>query len=360
MTAPPIALPSTFKGEKHMASPSTSPFDFAYDEEGFRRSTPFQLRATNLKGVYATPAPPEDFDPRTATPSELIQHGLLWRRPTADDPPGMRAAWEKIFSRKWLAKDRIVPESHPQLGITHNYRGPAPKKQEDTTYSGQVWAGAGTQTGKWTGVIGYWKIPAVSVPSEPQGTEGGWNSSSWLGLDGFFFSNDVLQAGIQQRVIWVPFAQIGIPIYVAWYEWYAPPQANSPAYIYQTNIANFPVSPGDEVYCSVQYNGTTSGVIYFANDSTGQHFSITLAPPPGASFNGQSCEWIMEAPDGGEPTSSLPRFTPVTFTSAIACGPNNAIANPASGDILNIATTGGTTLTNTTVGTDTVTIAFVG
>jgi hypothetical protein len=111
----------------------------------------------------------------------------------------------------------------------------------------------------------------------------------------------------------------------------------------------------------VQYvNNNTAGAIYFANDATGQHFSITLAPPPGASFNGGSCEWIVEAPDGGEPISSLPKFSPVTFTSALACGPNNAVANPQTGDILNITNTSGKVLTATTVGPDTATIKFVG
>jgi hypothetical protein len=343
-----------------MASTSTTVTAFVHDEEALRAKTPFQLVATNLRGAYTTPAPPETFDPATASQAALIKHGLMWRRPGAGDPPELHAAWDRFFKRKWLAKDRIVPESHPQPGVTHLYRGAAPKLQKDSTYTGQVWSGAGTKTGKWTSVIGYWKIPTVSVPPEAQGNEGGWNSSSWLGLDGFFFSNDVLQAGVQQRVVWIPILNIGIPIYVAWYEWFAPPQANSPGYIYQTNIANFAVSPGDEVYCSVQYNGNTSGSISFANDRTGQHFSITLAPPPGANFNGQSCEWIMEAPDGGEPTSSLPRFTPVTFTSALACGPNNAVTNPQAGDLMNIATTGGKVLTATTAGSDTVTISFVG
>jgi hypothetical protein len=60
--------------------------------------------------------------------------------------------------------------------------------------------------------------------------------------------------------------------------------------------------------------------LYFANDTTGEHFSITLAAPPGATFDGNTAEWIMEAPDGGEPVSSLPAFTPVTFTDAICCG----------------------------------------
>ncbi len=346
-----------------MTNRVTQYVEFAHDATAFREKIPHPLLPTNLKGAYAIPAPPEHFDLKTASKTDLLRHGVLWRKPTASDPPAVHAVWDHFVSRKWLAKDRIIPELHPQVGITHLYRGPAPKRQADATYTGQVWAGAGTKTGQWTSVIGQWTIPTVSEPPEAQGTEGGWNSSSWVGLDGFFFSNDVLQAGIQQRVIYIPIpfgGHISIPIYVAWYEWFAPPQANSPGYIYQTNIANFPVKPGDQVYCSVQYNGTTSGSVSFANNTTGQHFSITLAPPPGANFNGQSCEWIMEAPDGGEPTSSLPRFTPVTFTSALACGPNNAVTNPQLGDILNIATAGGTLLTSTTVGNQTATISFVG
>jgi hypothetical protein len=345
-----------------MASTTPSPVikTFLGDEPGFIAKHPYKLSTTNLRGVFTTSAPPAGFDLKTASQSDLMKQGLMWRKPAPGDPPQLQAAWDRFTSRQWLEKDRIVPESHPQLGVTHNYRGAAPKKQTDNTYTGQVWAGAGTKTGKWTSIIGYWTIPTVSAPTEPQGTEGGWNSSSWLGLDGFFYSNDVLQAGIQQRVISIPPFGITIPIYVAWYEWFAPAQSGSPNYIYQTNIANFPVKPGDQVYCSVQYNGTTSGIISFANETTGQHFSITLAPPPGANFNGQSCEWIMEAPDGGEPTSSLPKFSSVTFTSALACGPNNATANPQSGDIMNISTTGGKILTSTTVGNDTTTITFVG
>ena len=211
----------------------------------------------------------------------------------------------------------------------------------------------------WTGIIGYWIIPTVSKPSEPQGLEGGWNSSSWLGIDGFdigIVSDDVLQAGVEQRV-----SSGGQASYVAWFEWYAPAQAGSPGYIYQTNITNFPVSPGQQVYCSVQYvNSNTAGYIYFANEATGQHFSITLAPPPGATFKGNSIEWIMEAPDGGEPESSLPKFTPVTFTSAIGCTASAATGNPDNGDTANVETTGGKVLTSVTTGDNTLTIDFIG
>ncbi len=329
---------------------------FVLDEAKFRAATPYALQSTQLPGVFATPAFAPGFDPKTAGQAELIRAGLLWKRPDASSPAAFHKAWDHVMSQSWLPEKRIIPQFEVQTGKSHRL-GKPPVKQTDGTYTGTMWAGAGTRGGKWSTVIGYWYIPTVSKPPEPQGTEGGWNSSSWIGIDGFYDSNDVLQAGIQQHV-----DASGKATYVAWYEWYAPPKSNSPGYVWQTNITNFPVSPGQQVYCSVQYtNNNTAGYISFANQDTGQHFSITLAPPPGATFNGQSVEWIMEAPDGGEPTSSLPRFSPVVFTSALACGANNTSANPATGDILNLTNAAGTTtLTSTIVGTDTAAISFTG
>jgi hypothetical protein len=332
--------------------PDTQNQDF-FDEAAFLKKMPVDLKPTSMKGVYLNPSPPDDFDPNKATQLDLARYGLMFRKPVAGDPPEMKKAWDKFFSRKWLEKDRIVPEFVPQIGVTHNLKK-IPKKQTDGTYLGTVWSGAGQNTGSWTSIIGFWLVPTVSKPTEPQGTEGGWNSSSWLGLDGMFNSDDVLQAGIQQKV-----SASGVASYVAWYEWYAPKVPTSPPYIYQINIPNFVVAPGQQIYCTVQYNGKTSGTLSLANETTGKHFSITLAPPPGATFNGSSYEWIMEAPDGGEPTSSLPKFTPVTFTSAVACGPGPS-GNPAIASTMNIETTSGKVLTKVSVGNDTTTISFIG
>jgi Peptidase A4 family len=340
-----------------MSSTATVPSSLGHDIRPFWRKIPYALVATNLQGVYAGPTPPSDLDPSTATVSELVKSGLLWRRPSANDDPALRRAWQKVFSRKWLAENRIVPELHPQIGKTHGLKVPM-IKVTDTNFVNSAWAGAGTRGGDWTGVIGFWKIPAVTKPAEPQGYRGGWTSSSWIGIDGFdigIVSNDVLQAGIEQAV-----SASGVASYVAWFEWYAPAQAGSPPYIYQTNIANFPVCAGQEVYCSVQYIGNTAGYIYFANQSTGQHFSITLAPPPGATFDGNSIEWIMEAPDGGEPITALPKFTPVAFTSAIGCGVSGALGNPQNGDTANIEDASGKVLTAVRVGNYSATVDFIG
>lgn len=328
--------------------------EFSFDEASFLAKIPYKLTPTNLKGVYAHVGPPDDFDPNTATQRELIQHGILFRKPTANDPEHVRQAWDRFFSRKWLATDRIVPEFEVHVGRFHHLKQP-PKKQTETSYLGNAWAGAGGKTGNWTSIVGSWTVPTVSQPSEPLGKQHGWNSSSWLGLDGFFVSDDVLQAGVGQ----IYYPQTGAT-YFAWYEWFAPAEAGSPPYIFEVGISNMPVKPGDLMSCAVQYVGTAAGSVSLANGTTGVHFSITLAPPPGAAFNGSSYEWIMEAPDGGEPNVSLPAFTPVVFTSAAACGPDNAYANPATGDTMNIEGASGQVLTSVTVGTGTVTIDFVG
>jgi hypothetical protein len=336
-----------------VSSSKIGPTGFVFDEEAFRNKTPYPLAATNLKGVYAVPAPPDSFDPNSASAVELVKSGLPWRRPAPTDDPMLVNAWKKVFSRQWLAKDRIVPQLQPQTGKTHNLRT-APTK--DANFVNGAWSGAGIRGGgPWTGIIGYWKIPTVSKPPQP-GTPG-WDSSSWVGLDGFdigIVSNDVLQAGVQQVV-----SPSGQASYVAWFEWFAPITPTSPPYVYQTNIMNFPVAPGQQMYCSVQYvNNKTAGSIYLANEATGQHFSITLAPPPGATFAGNSAEWIMEDPDGGEPGTALAEFTPVVFTSAISCTAAGATGNPDAGDTANIEK-GSTILTSVAVASDTVTIDFI-
>jgi hypothetical protein len=104
-------------------------------------------------------------------------------------------------------------------------------------------------------------------------------------------------------------------------------------------------------------------VIYFANSTTGQYFTITLEPPPGAAFSGTAAEWIMEATgeqtrDGKLTISSLPKFTPVQFTTAICAG-LNTVGDPATGDTWNI-TRSGQALTSVTTAHDTVTIDYIG
>ena len=174
---------------------------------------PFALHKTTLPGVFRPPPLPQGFDLRTASDASMLQQGIMFRRPLASDPPAAHQLWETIASRKWV---QVVPEFEPQPGKTHFLRRP-PEKQTDGSFTDNAWSGA-VLNGTWVGVIGAWTIPTVSTPPEPQGEEGGWHSSSWIGLDGGSSgSNDVIQAGIEQHV-----DANGTATYVAWYEWYAP------------------------------------------------------------------------------------------------------------------------------------------
>jgi hypothetical protein len=254
----------------------------------------------------------------------------------------------------------------PQVGRKHFLRQ-KPKKLSEANYVNGAWAGAATASGgPYSGVIGYWYVPTVSKASEPQSSAPSYDSghgiaydsSSWVGIDGFdvtVASNDVLQAGVEQYV-----DTSGKAHYVAWYEWYGP-VGPPPAYVDQTNITNLPVSPGNEIYVSVQYVSKTAGSIYIANVTTGQHFSLTLAPPPGATFSGNTVEWIVEDPDGGEGTNTaLAKFSQVQFTNAIACTAAGGTNNPENDDTCNIETNGGKILTKVILGSNTVTVDFIG
>src|SRR5208283_4402010 len=134
------------------------------------------------------------------------------------------------------AKDRVVPHLVAKRGGTHVLQR-QPSLGDNGPIMENKWAGAGFQggTGSWAVITGTWDIPMVSQPSEPAGPDGGWDSSSWVGIDGFYSSTDVLQAGISQNV-----DRYGTASYYAWFEWHAPAQAGSPPYIHPVQISNFP------------------------------------------------------------------------------------------------------------------------
>jgi hypothetical protein len=53
--------------------------------------------------------------------------------------------------------------------------------QNSTIWSGAVVTGP---NGNFNGVLAFWNVPTVSQPPEAQGQRGGWDSSSWAGIDG--------------------------------------------------------------------------------------------------------------------------------------------------------------------------------
>ena len=121
----------------------------------------------------------------------------------------------------------------------------------------------------------------------------------------------------------------------------------NPAYLDITTISNFPVRPADTMIAAVLYSDDLSaGYVALGNLTTGDHFAITLAPPPAADISGSSMEWIMEAEGIDNKPPSMPQFLkPVVFASAAGCGPNNAVGNPADGASFTFVDSNGTPVT---------------
>jgi hypothetical protein len=313
------------------------------------RDVSAKLVPTNLPGVLSKMRP--DTASGTPTIAEML-HPTVLSQLMESQSPAIRTFRDKVLLRHWGPDDQIVPVLKPLIGVTHQLRS-KPVKAANTAYTSNAWAGS-VISGTWTAAFGIWRVPSVRRPSTAGGTTTpGWDSSSWVGIDGTYGSNDVLQAGIQQTV-----STSGNAGYVAWYEWFAPQTATSPPYIFQTNIDNMPVFPGDEVFGGIYYvNG--QGQVIFGNVTRGKYINLVLPAPSGATFNGNTAEWIMEVPNGGEPGASLPAFSPVVFSSAFSTGPGNALGDPKNGDSWNVAV-GNRKLTSVSLNTMALEIDYAG
>jgi len=106
------------------------------------------------------------------------------------------------------------------------------------------------------------------------------------------------------------------------------------------------VKPGDQIFCSVHYvtssTGVTYGIVNFANDSEPEAaYSIMLPTPMGFTLGegGTSAEWIMECTNGGYPYGfALPRFSPVVFKQSFCCVPDCTLGNPVNADTYTVPT----------------------
>ena len=154
----------------------------------------------------------------------------------------------------------------------------------------------------------------------------------------------MLQTGISQNIGNPSDGQSATPAYYAWYEWVVADLAAAVdhfPYVYPIKITSATVSAGDEISAIVQYvthrgpfdpNPVPGpglyhfGGVMLTNVTTGKPLvNLILRPPTGASFAGESAEWIMECPGAAYDRSTLPKFSKVTFTNAGACNVNDAL-----------------------------------
>jgi hypothetical protein len=150
-------------------------------------------------------------------------------------------------------------------------------------------------------------------------------------------TTDVLQTGISQNVGPLPFLKEPQPTYYAWYEWFVTDLSVSDQfpYVYPVNITSPRVHPGNEISAIVQYVKHQDddpanplppagpyhfGAVMLTDVTSGKPIcNLALKPPTGATFTGDSAEWIMECG-----SQTMPSFSSVTFRSAGACDVNDA------------------------------------
>ncbi len=304
--------------------------------------SPFHIVPTDMKGVHTFVPPTKGKRLSAASRRELIKHGVLMRRPDPQTEPKRFALWNRFVNELWTEEKYARPMFGPKLSIAHNLKG---GRLVNGVIKSDNWSGI-VVVGKWVGAMGVWNVPAVTQPSTAAGSDGTWQSASWVGLDGGGLvipgstSLDALQAGVAQNV-----DATGKPNYFAWYEWVVEDLAQPDfPYVYPIPITSVPVNAGDEISVVVQYVNKRGdeigdplppagpynfGAVLVVNVTTGKAANLYLDPPVGASFAGDCAEWIVECPDGSA-GGTLPKFSEVTFHEAGACNIGDA---PPAGNI---------------------------
>jgi hypothetical protein len=339
---------------------------------------PSRATKTNIDGAFTIARPPAELNVKSATLRTLLRHGLFLGKPPSTASAELRDAWNETVGALWRSQNFVIPNLKPRIGVTHQLQK---LQQTDSGYTSNNWSGAAI-LGYWSGAFGRWTVPTIEKPTTPVGADGKWHSSSWVGLDGLggsivgADSTDVLQAGVTQIV-----DANGVETYYAWFEWYVPPDNSDKKtwsaaltkkfpYIHETQI-NIPIAAGDVVAVAIQYVKNRGdnignpapppgpynfGGINFGNLTTGQYTTLYLEPPTGASFVGDSAEWIMELNDNGAGT--LPKFGSVVFDTAGACDSKNSSSPIYKGDLITLMDP--TPNTSQIAGEASLTIGYVG
>jgi hypothetical protein len=273
--------------------------------------------STSVQGVHAFPAPPNGFNPLTATNRELLTYGLPQRPDQTADAKAYEH-WDKAMSalqscyqpaqlqgRSTSTTAQVCHatdvKAQPYSSRNMELSGQSAKANVDgtTAYYSLNWSGiANTNKNKtwnkntsFTEVYSVWNVP---VPNHAFGnlpcTEGPWFEVTWNGIDGFN-NGDVVQGG--SASYWDGGGCGGAVQTYGWVEWY-------PSYSMLTIVCGSSactVSPGDDFYVITYGAAGTAEQYVFVEDITQQWygtFGMTYVSGPGVV--GSSAEYIVERP----------------------------------------------------------------
>jgi hypothetical protein len=261
-------------------------------------------------GVRLFKHPPEGFDPLRADDKELLVYGYP-ARPDKERHPELHETWKRMVSRPLTI---IEPQFALRTDKQHGVRNTV-ANDTSTNWSGAVsFAAKGDSA---TYVIGQWTVPDVVAPGL-----GSYYCASWVGIDGDG-SGDVLQAGTECDI--VSFGFFAAKQTYVWWEWYPN---------YEVQIANFPVTSGDVMFCAICVHSDTEAGFYLTNVTTGASTSFTKTAPSGTHLVGNCAEWIVEAPTVNGGQSALARYGDVYFDECIAGTKHDHLLYGGDGDLI--------------------------
>lgn len=246
---------------------------------------------TNIRGISTFSAPPEHFNPLTASDLELAAYGFP-PRPSAQTDPDRYSQWERAMKAakiRWNGNLRDMGAYSTAAKIVKNPGEAAASATPATTFN---WSGIvnTNKLGRWNPnnsvyfVISSFNVPVVQPPF---GTcDGGYDwEVSWNGIDGWN-SGDVLQGGSSSQ----EFCSGGsfFTNYCGWVEWY-------PSY---PILCEFGVNPGDDFYVE-SYSpsgGFNEGFVFIEDETTLTYGTYGLGYVSGPPLVGNSAEYIVERP----------------------------------------------------------------
>jgi hypothetical protein len=186
-----------------------------------RASTRNTVKFTTGAVLTTFEAPPAGFDPLTADPSTLNDHGY----PDRPTEPAALAEWKVLLG---------TPLRHFKPTITRR-KDRRPSSVMEGPFTSGIWSGAVATTSSapvFFTVAGRWEVPRIAKFANGDDRQ----MSAWVGIDGF--NNRVLfQAGIHA----VMSAGDDHPEVYAWIEWLPDSE----------NEVGLPVAVGDTMSCVV-------------------------------------------------------------------------------------------------------------
>jgi hypothetical protein len=272
--------------------------------------------------------PPVGFNALKASEDELQSYGLP-RRPDRERHPDQAALWDRFAARSLrFVRPSLTPlteRARPELRdhdvsvldgrldesilLRLHSRGLRPCQvlppQRSTNWSGAVVKRPASE--QLVTVTGQWVVPSVSPPASAWNgrgyNDGRYVCAVWVGLDGWYGTEDVLQAGTTSELT-VTGGKVTSTTYYPWIEWFGNLWKPEP----------FAVNPGDAILCNVCAPfGNEHGTAIFVNQTTGFAVPYGIDPPDKTKLSGNVAEWIVEDPELNKILFPFPNYGLVTF-----------------------------------------------